>query len=84
MKRPRFEVIKLKVKRPFVGSSREVCKKLNRLVRKDQALVYLKHNTLVGNWAFWTAIVENIDVITLRARMPKSLAKKFGKTGPCA
>jgi hypothetical protein len=59
MKRPRFEVLKMKVRRwSKTGSSAEVVKKLNRL-RPNQSVVYLKHNTLVNDTAFWTAIIEN-------------------------
>ena len=55
----RFEVIKFTVPRGRNGSSADVIKFLNRTLRDDQALVYLKHNTLVNNTAYWTAIVQN-------------------------
>jgi hypothetical protein len=58
-KRPRFEVIKLKVWRGTNGSSYAVCAELNRKLKKHQRLVYLKHNTLINNRAYWTAIIEN-------------------------
>lgn len=61
--RSRFEVLKMKVKRDLLeGSSANVAKTLNRKLKKTQTLVYLKHNTLVGNWAYWTAIIENAEV----------------------
>lgn len=61
--KPRFQVLKMKVRRDqFQGSSANVVKRLNRELKKDQALVYLKHNTLVGNWAYWTAIIENKEI----------------------
>lgn len=59
MKRPRFEVIKMRVRRGAKGSSHAVAERLNRTLKKNQVLVYLKHNTLIGEWAHWTAIVEN-------------------------
>lgn len=55
----RFEVIKMRVRRGDKGSSVEVANHLDRLLKKNQHVIYLKHNTLVGNWAYWTAIVEN-------------------------
>lgn len=61
MKRPRFEVLKMKVRRGPNGSSVAVVTRLNRTLKKNQRLVYLKHNTLVNSWAFWTAIVENVE-----------------------
>lgn len=65
MKRPRFEVLKMKVRRAPYGSSHEVAKILNRKLKADQSVVYLKHNTLVNDTAYWTAIVENVDVISM-------------------
>jgi|GEM_PF-3821411 len=59
MKRPRFEVIKMRVRRGPKGSSVAVAKRLCRTLRKDQVLLYLKHNTLLNGHAYWTAIVEN-------------------------
>lgn len=59
MKRPRFEVLKMKVRRGRKGSSVAIVDRLNRTLKADQALVYLKHNTLVNDWAYWTAIIEN-------------------------
>jgi hypothetical protein len=61
MKRPRFEVIKMKVPRGPLGSSVAVANRLSRALKKNQRLVYLKHNTLINNSAHWTAIVENQD-----------------------
>jgi len=59
LKRPRFEVLKMKVPRGDAGSSIEVANVLSQRMKKNQRLVYLKHNTLVGKWAYWTAILEN-------------------------
>jgi hypothetical protein len=59
--KPRFEVLKMKVRRGPKGSSEEVVQRLNRTLTKHQRLVYLKHNTLVNSWAYWTAIIENRD-----------------------
>jgi hypothetical protein len=61
MKRPRFEVLKMKVRRGRNGSSVEIAHRLNRTLKKNQRLVYLKHNTLVNLWAYWTAIIENVE-----------------------
>jgi hypothetical protein len=47
------------VRRGPKGSSHSVVDRLNRTLLWDQRLVYLKHNTLIGEKAYWTAIVEN-------------------------
>jgi hypothetical protein len=78
MKRPRFETIKMRVRRDILhGSSRNVANFLSRKMKKNQRLVYLKHNTLVGSFAYWTAIVENLELVTFNVRIPKK--KKSGR-----
>jgi hypothetical protein len=76
----RFEVLKFKVRRDSYGSSRRVVELLNKKLKPNQALVYLKHNTLVNDTAYWTAIIENrghLLVLNLR-KSAKSADKKSG------
>jgi hypothetical protein len=72
--RPRFEALTLKL-RSATAFEADLAAALNRKLKKNQRVIYVAGPICTDHGTYWELIIETLDFVTLRVRVPERKSK---------